>query len=509
MKRLLLSAVCALCGAGVLWGNNLIEDINAVPPEEHSPAFKKAANDKFGTQWILNAALGYWQTNNAAPHTNMKNNDLVVVGLVRQRVIDTPGQGGTTWLRCEFGGTWGLDHATNTRPAFVNGYGGAKLVHGDIFGSSDCYILELSVEQYFLDKRLCVQAGVIDFTNYFDLTRYTNSTFRFFTNGSFKFSSIIPTGYNGNPAVLVQSQVSNRDFVQLGLARLTADLGDDPFMDRDNESYTLIGEWAHHVDDALTLHVLPLIKQLDTPQGTHRAPGITGTIDYKMSDKVGFFTRLGAMATDEVGNSADFSVGTNLHITPGRPQDYLGIAYGVLKPNALADHNREQKVEIMYRFILNDFWSIVPHAQFIHDPGYRKVSDEQLFGVHLLLRFTAGSRLPHRADIGGGATLAEAGQVAALQQGFEGAFDGDEGNIGALLRDVGFAQRFERRGKERSDTLGFGDTRAQGGLQALLQFAVGFGEDAEEVAHKGAVIPTVLMPAVRGALQSAVVPGLG
>ena len=84
----------------------LLQGINMFTPEEGDPAYKITANEKYGTQWYVDAAYGYWQTNKAMPGTNLHNNFFLVHAALNQRLIENSVTGGT-WLRAEFSGSWG------------------------------------------------------------------------------------------------------------------------------------------------------------------------------------------------------------------------------------------------------------------------------------------------------------------------------------------------------------------------------------------------------------------
>ena len=68
-------------------------------------------------------------------------------------------------------------------------------------------------------------------------------------------------------------------------------------------------------------------------------------------------------------------MGANIKLFPSREDDFLGISYGVFKGQTpcdgeRAEHNREQVLEVMYSFQVNDYFKVVPHFQYIANPAY-------------------------------------------------------------------------------------------------------------------------------------------
>jgi carbohydrate-selective porin OprB len=96
-------------------------------------------------------------------------------------------------------------------------------------------------------------------------------------------------------------------------------------------------------------------------------------------------------------------MGAHIKLIPSREDDFFGIAYGIYKgavnnyrgyPAYLSDEDgeshgnrREQVLELMYSFQVNDYLKLVPHFQYIKNPAYRDVSSESICGVQAVFSF--------------------------------------------------------------------------------------------------------------------------
>ena len=87
---------------------DILQDINMFTPEDGDPAYKVRANDRYGTQWGVDMAYGFWGTHHATADTNGNNNFALLHAQLNQRLIRDDADGGT-WLRVEVSGSWALD----------------------------------------------------------------------------------------------------------------------------------------------------------------------------------------------------------------------------------------------------------------------------------------------------------------------------------------------------------------------------------------------------------------
>ena len=120
--------------------------------------------------------------------------------------------------------------------------------------------------------------------------------------------------------------------------------------------------------------------------------GLVASIEYTPCDPLTIYSRAGFAAKQYLSNSAEFSVGANIKLFPSREDDFLGISYGVFKGQTpcdgeRAEHNREQVLEVMYSFQVNDYFKVVPHFQYIANPAYSTSSENILWGVQAVFSF--------------------------------------------------------------------------------------------------------------------------
>lgn len=388
---------------------DLLQGINMFTPEEGDPAWKIKANEQFGSQWYVDAAYGYWQTHNAMPGTNMHNHFFLLHAALNQRIIKNDVHGGT-WLRAELSGSWALNRRTARSSSFMtDGFSSASGLHADIYGPADVVIPELALMQYFNNKRTCIIAGMVNLTNYFDCVTIANDSFSSFVNDSFVYSSILPL-WDANLGAVVQYELNSSNYVQAAVTRTGCDYRSNPFRANNCDGYAVVGEWGHIFDDGnATLRLNPFFQKVDIDfddgKGEHQRTnwGLAGSIEYTVNDNLTVFTRAGIAHHDHIsGNAGELSLGAHIKLIPSREDDFFGIAYGIYKgavsqyrayPSYVGDdtgregHNREQVVELMYSFQVNDYLKVIPHYQFIQNPAYRSTSHESIWGVQTVFSF--------------------------------------------------------------------------------------------------------------------------
>ena len=389
---------------------DILQGINMFTPEDGDPAYKVKANEQYGTQWAVDAAYGYWNTNKAIPGTNRHTNLFLIHAQLNQRLIENSVHGGT-WLRAEFSGSWGLDRrSAKSGTWFTDGYANASGLHADALGPHDGVIPELAVMQYFNHKRACVIAGMVNLTNYFDAVSIANDSFSSFTNDGFINTTIVPLP-DSNLGAVFQYELDDNDYVMLGVSRTGCESGDNPFSSDDINGYVVVGEWGHiFADGDATFRLNPFYQRLDVDFGDERGEhkrsnwGLAASIEYAVNDMCTVYSRAGLAHHDHIdGNAGELSVGANFKLIPSREDDFFGISYGIFKgavnnyrayPSYLSDEDgesagnrREQVLELMYSFQVNDYLKFVPHFQYIKNPAYRDVSSESICGVQAVFSF--------------------------------------------------------------------------------------------------------------------------
>ena len=380
----------------------LLQGINMFTPEEGDPAYKVTAYEKYGTQWYADAAYGYWQADNAIPGTNRHNNFFLVHAVLNQRLIEDSVNGGT-WFRAEFSGSWGLDRrSAKTDSLFSDGFGNVSYVHTDIYGPADAVLPELSIMHYFNGGKSCVIGGVVNLTNYFDCVSIANDSFSSFVNYSFVNTSIVPLT-DANLGVILQQELNESNYLMGALSRTDSTYRSNPFNFGDGHSYVVVAEWGHiFADGDATFRLTPFYQGIDNKgESNDRNWGVAASIEYALCDTCTVYARTGIARYDELGNSAELSMGTHVKLIPSREDDFLGISYGIFKgainndeaPSYIDEeteepgHKHEQVVEVMYSLQVNDYFKIVPHYQFIKNPAYRSTSHESLWGVQTVFSF--------------------------------------------------------------------------------------------------------------------------
>ncbi len=374
----------------------LLQDINMFTPEDGAPAFKITANERYGTQWAVDAAYAFWGTHNALPGTRHKNNYALLHAQVNQRLLANERHGGT-WLRAEFSGSWALDHATRAAERrgqdFVSGIGLGTEGHADMYGSNGFYIPELALMQYAAHKRLCVIAGMVNLTNYFDAVGIANDSFASFTNTGFVNSTILPLT-DSNLGALVQWEMSPNSYVMAAASRTGCEMGDNPFNPA-TDGYALVLEYGHvFAEGKATWRVTPFYEGVEMNGRCHGRTGFATSLEYTPWEPLTLYARAGLATRQCLGGTAEWSCGATWAPFTSREDDFIGLSYGLFKhrnsdetgePTA---HAREHVLELLYNCQLCDHVKLVPHIQYIRNPAYRAdTSHACLVGVQTVLSF--------------------------------------------------------------------------------------------------------------------------
>lgn len=371
---------------------DLLRGINMFTPAEGDPSYKVKAFEKFGTEWAVDAAYGYWHTQGipgAPHHTNLA----LLHAQLNQRLIEDNVNGGT-WLRVEFSGSWGLDReSAQSDTLFADLMCSSTYAHADHWGPHEGVFPEVALMHYFAGKRACIIAGMVNLTNYFDAVSIANDSFSGFTNSGFINSSILPL-VDSNLGAVLQVELSRNSYAMVGVSRTGCTAGYNPFNSDFCDGYAVVGEYGHILaDGAVTIRINPFYTSadvdLDDGKGENRRQnaGLVGSIEYTPCDRLTVYSRAGFAAKQYLNNSAEFSVGANFKLISSREDDFVGISYGVLKPQAPAEHHREHVLEVMYSLQINDYVKVVPHVQYVSRPSYSDSSDDCIWGVQTVFSF--------------------------------------------------------------------------------------------------------------------------
>lgn len=367
---------------------DILQSINMFTPEEGDPAYKIKANEKYGTQWYADMAYGYWHSHNTSKEFHSNANLALVHAVLNQRLIENNEHGGT-WLRVEFSGTWGLDHeSARTDKLLTDGFNSVTYPHTDVYGGHDGVIPELSLMQYLAGKRVCIIAGMVNLTNYFDAVGIANDSFSSFTNDGFVNSSVLGLP-DANLGAIVQAEINSMSYAMLAFSRETTTYGDNPFAGG-ADSFLIVGEYGRlFADGNATFRLNPFYRHIDNMDGSQDDnAGLAASIEYTVNDTFTVYARSGFGLKQDLGNAFDFSCGTNVKLIPSREDDFLGVAFGVFKGCAPTENNREYVAEAMYSLQINDYFKIVPHIQYIVNPAYDAENDDaMLMGIQGVFSF--------------------------------------------------------------------------------------------------------------------------
>lgn len=376
---------------------DILQGINMFTPEEGDPSYKLKANEKYGTQWAVDMTYGIWNTEKVSGVTRHTNLALLHAQL-NQRLVEDNINGGT-WLRVEFSGSWGLDReSAQSDTFFTDAYATASGLHADAMGAHEGVFPEVALMHYFAKKRACLIAGMVNLTNYFDAVSIANDSFSSFTNDGFVNSTILPL-VDSNLGGILQVELDRNNYMMVGVSRTGGDSGYNPFNSDNCDGYAVVGEYGHiFADGATTLRINPFYTSMDVDMddgsGERRRQnaGLVASIEYTPCDSLTVYSRAGFAAKQYLSNSAEVSVGANVKIIPSREDDFFGVSYGVFKGQTPCDgerteNNREQVLEVMYSFQVNDYFKVVPHFQYIANPAYSTANENVLWGVQAVFSF--------------------------------------------------------------------------------------------------------------------------
>ena len=393
-KHILALAMAGLMAAPAIAQDSapgdLLDGINMYTPEDGDPAYKVAANEKYGTQWAIDMAYGYWRGHNTDKEMHRSAHLGLIHAVLTQRLIEDSVNGGT-WLRAEFSGSWGLDRkSAQTSYLVTDAVYSTTYPQCDVYGGHDGVIPELSLMHYFAGKRACVVAGMLNLTNYMDCVGIANDSFHSFANCGFVNSTVLALP-DANLGLLAQYELNNSSYAMVSFIREATTYGDNPF--DDGSGYLLAGEYGRQIlDGAATVRFNPFFRQVDDGKELHHTVGLAANIEFEVRDELTVYARTGWGARQELGNAFDFSCGTNIKLIPSREDDFLGLAVGVFKGCNSADeptlNNREFVAEAMYSFQVNDYFKLVPHLQYIANPAYDDTTSDVVYmGVQAVISF--------------------------------------------------------------------------------------------------------------------------
>ncbi len=371
---------------------NIVYNGNMFAPGAHDPEYKKIANEKYGTQWIVDLVYGYWALDNAMGNYNENEHIAILYTILNQRLIEDQYNGGT-WLRVDFAGSWGLNNDSDDPSTFyVNGLGMCSGLHTDVLDAHDAALLEVSVKHFFAGKRGMVAAGMIKLNNYFDRIGHAR-----FTNDNFESSGVLPLPFN-NLALVTQYELNRRNWVTAAVTRMGTRWGMNPFNPDHANGWAVVGEYGHIFGDNERgkVRVSPFFCTQDGwgkdgRMHDRNAVGIFGSVEYQLCDSAKVYGRAGWASGDYQRCTAEFSAGATINLCPSRPNDYLGVSYGMYKGadsgSSPLVNEFEKILEFMYRVQINDFVYSSVYYQMIMDAAYRDKDFASAAGIQFGINF--------------------------------------------------------------------------------------------------------------------------
>lgn len=370
---------------------NIVYEGNMFAPGEGAPEYKKAANEKYGTQWIVDMVYGYWALDNAIDGYNKNTNIAILYTIFNQRLIKDDVNGGT-WLRVDLAGSWGLDNDSDRALTFyANGMGMCSGLHTDVLDAHDAALLEVSVKHFFARKRAMVAAGMIKLNNYFDRVGHAR-----FTNDNFESSGVLPLPYN-NLAIVGQYELNSSSWVTAAVTRMGTRWGMNPFNPDHANGWAVVGEYGRlFADGKAKLRVSPFFCSQDGwgkdgREHDRNAVGIFGSVEYQVCDSAKVYARAGWASGDYQRCTAELSAGITINLCPSRPNDYLGIGIGMFKGGDSGSsplvNEFEKIVELMYRVQINDYVYGSLYYHMIMDAAYRDKDFASATGFQVGINF--------------------------------------------------------------------------------------------------------------------------
>lgn len=356
---------------------------------DDAPEYKKQLLAKTGTLFSAEVGVGYWAIDNQGDGYCSDNYIAKLYATVDQRLIENSVHGGT-WLHFCGMGSWGLEDDSAATHFYDGGFGTATWTNTDLFGPHNFYICDLTLKQYFNNKRGLISAGVIFGSQYFDRISHAR-----FVNDAFEKSNVLPLIWQA-PGIVVQYEFDQDNFGTLALLGTGVPGGQNPFNFDNTTGHAIIAEWGHEfAEDKGTWRIAPFFTHEKGPhysgRDTYRtAYGIMTGVEYQINDKAKVYGRLGCASSNYTRVQQEAMVGATLRVVPSRPDDYLGMGFGIYKGSDEGNDrvNKYEKVlEFTYNIQLNKYFTLAPYYQLYIDPAYRDTNTVSATGVQAHFAF--------------------------------------------------------------------------------------------------------------------------
>jgi porin len=248
---------------------------------------------------------------------------------------------------------------------------------------------EVFWKQVFPDDAFEVQAGVLDFTSWFDTNRVANDGFRQFIGGALQNNLSIPFPTYGGFGGLLRWNASDELYIQAGIADSRSNEGEAPWKSARADSLYELVELGLTVDvDGLGEGIYRFIPWHASQTGTS-GWGFGVSFDQELGSEqlLGFF-RFGVGDQDVTSVGTFLSGGLGFNGPFGRTGDMLGAGVAWSDPASGSGSRQETALELLYRLEITPHLELTPDLQVIFDPAQNPDTNTiWVAGVRLSARF--------------------------------------------------------------------------------------------------------------------------
>ncbi|MCD8071266.1 MAG: carbohydrate porin [Akkermansiaceae bacterium] len=394
---------------GAEWG----DDTALVSEDSLTKAITKAhadAYEKYGLEWVVETSYLFSAINN--PNEGMPGNQNWY--LLHAQANWNINKSTNTWIRAEISLSAALDSRTWRGDGLNEAVASTGALNADVFTRRGFGIPELAVMQYLNNETVCIIAGIINQTNYFDANAYANSTFTNFTNSVFVNTPVLPLA-DSNFGFVAQSQFNEKWYGMLSYSITESEMGYTPWhraADRDPAAgvgYNLLAE-VGYVHEKGAIRITPFVAQNFDGEKDRTYGGVSVGFDQELTGHLACFGRVGISSSDDNNfGGASFAASAGLILKQpltllfGHKEsenNFLGVALSVVRPNTEAapedeeeeavngaHAKRELVLEVGYSYAVTPFFCVRPNWQLIQNPSGSARSTATAFGVQAVLTF--------------------------------------------------------------------------------------------------------------------------
>ncbi len=307
----------------------------------------------------------------------------------------------------ELSGSSALSGRTRGTASLDSAFGSSGPLHTDVVEDALYYLPEVLISQGFCKGRAVIMAGVVNQTNYFDTNSYANSSFGQFTNAAFVNSQVVPL-VDGNFGVVLQGQLSDSWYAQIGGSMMDTEPGHSPFNNTRGRNFNIVGELGWTNDNVLglgsgTYRIQPFMSH---QEGRNSVGGLALNLEQDLgkSGPLAVYSRIGwSSSNDNNAAGASFQVAGGLIFK--KPLETLGVrregenkflvmGFAVTKPDSgcldedRKSSRREYTLECTYTFGVTRSLAIQPIFQYVWNPASRSdVNGVSVFAIQSILYF--------------------------------------------------------------------------------------------------------------------------